>query len=122
MSVLFIDQDPLSIFLYKKIIEATAKEIEVSVCTDPMALPSMFSGFFEQQIFPDLILAGFSMPIEYEPEYLQSLIEMARYSKIVVLSAFLSDTEISILRKAGINDHLLKPLSVGKFSELLQHV
>jgi CheY-like chemotaxis protein len=122
--ILLIDDDEVSLFIVKKIIDKTGLPVMVTTKSDgALALNYLAAQLENNAVLPDIILLDINMPLLNGYEFLSAFSELS-ISKVIdiyVLSVTVFDEDVEMAKSfPAVKGFLSKPLSQEKFSLLLQ--
>lgn len=123
--VLLIDDDPITNFINKKLIENTGLAGEILVAQSGMqGLEILVSENKNGERFPDLIVVDINMPVLNGFEFLHHLYKLdiigPMRRKIAILSSSDRPEDKAQANQLGIEDYLVKPATSEAFIGLLQ--
>jgi CheY-like chemotaxis protein len=122
--VLLIDDDPVTNFINKKLIERSGLEIAIVIAESGReGLDILLDSSIKREPFPDLIIVDVNMPVMNGFEFLESLhkIETGEFTakKIAILSSSSSRFDKARAHQLGVDSYLTKPMEPATFLDLL---
>jgi CheY-like chemotaxis protein len=123
-NIYLIDDDPVFVFLTKKMIRSNG-EYRISQFTDgELALEHLRTIFNDPAGLPDIILLDLSMPVmdgwEFLNQYSEWKTGIAKPITLFIVSSSISPQELERSRTYPVvSDFLIKPLQVGKLREIV---
>jgi len=125
-NIFLIDDDKLFLFLTRKTILATKKEVNLKEFSDgTVALDYLRSIVNNNELFPNIIFLDISMPImdgwDFLDEYMKLDSHIVNKPRIYIFSSSISPHDIERAKSIGVvTDFIVKPLIKDKFIELLE--
>ena len=125
-SVYFIDDDPIYVFISKKII------VEQNFCKNfkvfengKSAIEAIVDSETTKQKLPNIIFLDLTMPIMNGWEFLESFqaspIENKETIKIIVMSSSINPLEIDMIKSYPIvSDYIVKPITPADLAKILE--
>jgi CheY-like chemotaxis protein len=116
-SVLFIDDDPITLMLCKKVIEKTQFALHVDTLTNGKDALKYLNEIYEKgsKIYPDLIFLDLNMPIMDGWEFLDALSKTNLYDSnlnIIILSSTIDPKDIEKAKNYNIvKNFISKPIT-----------
>lgn len=116
-SVLFIDDDPITLMLCKKVIEKTQFALHVDTLTNGKDALKYLNEIYEKglKIYPDLIFLDLNMPIMDGWEFLDALSKTNLYDSnlnIIILSSTIDPKDIEKAKNYSIvKNFISKPIT-----------
>ena len=127
MDILIIDDDPISIFLAKLLLNRCGLFDNVTAYHNPVEALLFIQDQIDSNMLPQVILLDINMPLLDGWELLEKLkpcyLQLSVKNSIYMLT---SSTDISDINRAKdhqlVTDILFKPLAIGKIQEIYKHV
>ncbi|WP_282787277.1 response regulator [Flavobacterium croceum] len=116
-SVLFIDDDPITLMLCKKVIEKTQFSLHVDTLTNGKDALKYLNEIYEKgsKIYPDLIFLDLNMPVMDGWEFLDALSKTNLYDSnlnIIILSSTIDPKDIEKAKNYSIvKNFISKPIT-----------
>lgn len=115
-SVILVDDQPITNFITRKLLEVEGITIPISDFTNPILALEQILKQKEQK---DLIILDLNMPEMTGWEFLDKLVESNHSPKIVILTSSTSDLDKDKASEYDfVKDYIIKPLNKIKISEL----
>ena len=125
-NIFLIDDDKLFLFLTRKTILATKKEVNLKEFTDAhVALNYLKEIVNNNELWPDIIFLDISMPImdgwDFLDEYMKLDTNIVNKPRIYIFSSSISPHDIDRAKSIGVvTDFIIKPLVKDKFIQILE--
>lgn len=125
-NIFLIDDDKLFLFLTRKTILATKKEVNLKEFTDAhVALNYLKEIVNNNELWPDIIFLDISMPImdgwDFLDEYMKLDTNIVNKPRIYIFSSSISPHDIDRAKSIGVvTDFIVKPLVKDKFIQILE--
>ncbi len=115
-SVILVDDQPITNFITRKLLQVEGITIPISDFTNPVLALEQILKQKEQN---DLIILDLNMPEMSGWEFLDKLVESKYSPKIVILTSSTSDLDKNKASEYDfVKDYIIKPLNKAKISEL----
>ena len=124
-NIFLIDDDPIFIFLTRKIISSTANCSEITEFHDGQAAIDFLNDIADAPgLLPDIILLDLSMPVmdgwEFLKEYVLLEPRLTKRVTLYIVSSSISPHEVERSKSFQVvSDFLIKPLGEGKITEII---
>ena len=124
-NIFLIDDDPIFVFLTRKIISSTAATSEISEFSDGQTAIDFLNAIADSpELLPDIIFLDLSMPVMDGWQFLQEyiLLEPGLKKRITlyIVSSSISPHEVERSKTFQVvSDFLIKPLEEGKIAEII---
>jgi response regulator of citrate/malate metabolism len=125
--VLIIDDDEITNRLSRQIVSKLDFAKEIKICYNGFDALDYIMEFSQanNNTCPELILIDIAMPVMDGFEFIEAFKKLNFTNKEKIISVILtSSSDLKDIRKGkrmGVNDYLIKPLTHGSLSELLQN-
>ncbi len=125
-NIFLIDDDKLFLFLTRKTILATKKEVNLKEFTDAnVALNYLKEIVNNSELQPDIIFLDISMPImdgwDFLDEYMKLDNHIINKPRVYIFSSSISPHDSERAKSIGVvTDFIVKPLVKDKFIEILE--
>jgi CheY-like chemotaxis protein len=127
-TIFLIDDDPVFVFLTKRIISRTNIGCQIKVFADgELAIDRLREICADSSLLPDIIFVDLSMPVmdgwEFLNEYSALAPNICKQIELFILSSSISPQEVERSKTyPEVADFLIKPVAKGKIAEILSHV
>jgi CheY-like chemotaxis protein len=127
-TIFLIDDDPVFVYLTKKIICSITGECKIREFADgELAIDNLKSIAGEADSLPDIIFVDLSMPVmdgwEFLNEYHQLKPKLCKPIELFIVSSSISPQELERSKSyQAVTDFLIKPVAKGKIAEIMSHV
>lgn len=122
-SILLIDDDPVTNFLHKTLLEQVVFVNKITICTNGEKALLYLEQAFAENSFPDLIFVDLNMPvldgIGFLQAYIKEHLHLQNPTAIAVLTSSVNPKDISRVNDLGIAEYITKPLCVDHVYALL---
>ena len=128
INILVIDDDPLFVFLTKKIIGSTGFSTNISECGDGQRGIEFVNKSLEDRTnLPDLIFLDLNMPIsdgwEFLEEYAKIESSVPKKIDVYIVSSSISPHDFERSKEFNVvKDFMIKPLDKGKLTEIFEPI
>lgn len=114
--ILIVEDNEMNIRLFSDLLKS--KGYDVTACSDSTQALALI-----QQKKPDLVLMDIQMPALSGLELTQLIRadETIGQTKIIAVSAFAMDEDITRIRAAGCDDYISKPIDINSFFQTVAH-
>jgi response regulator of citrate/malate metabolism len=125
-SVLIIDDDEITTRLSRQIISKLDFAKEIKICYNGVDALDYIMEYSQanNNTCPELILIDIAMPVMDGFEFIEAFNKLNFINRDKIVSVILtSSSDLKDIRKGkrmGVNDYLIKPLTEGSLSQLLQ--
>lgn len=115
-SVILVDDQPITNFITKKLLQIEGITIPISDFTNPAKALELL---LEQKGEDDMVILDLNMPEMSGWDFMDRLIENQYTPRIVILTSSTSDMDREkALDYSFVKDYIIKPLNQNKISEL----
>ncbi len=115
-SVILVDDQPITNFITKKLLQIEGITIPISDFTNPAKALEML---LQQKGEDDMVILDLNMPEMSGWDFMDRLIENQYTPRIVILTSSTSDLDREkALDYSFVKDYIIKPLNQNKISEL----
>ncbi|HUB60884.1 MAG TPA: response regulator [Puia sp.] len=127
-TIFLIDDDPVFVYLTKKIICSINGGCAIREFADgELAIEQLRKIFSDSASLPDIIFVDLSMPVmdgwEFLDEYTQLQPKLSKPIELFIVSSSISPQEVERSKTyPSVSDFLIKPVAKGKIAEILSHV
>lgn len=127
-NILLIDDDPIFVYLMRRIIKSTSYTCEINEFTDGELAINYLNGIREKnELLPDLIFLDLSMPVmdgwEFLKEYSQLRPAIKKEITLFIVSSSISPKEVERAKTfRAVSDFLIKPLGKAKVIEIIDNL
>ena len=127
-TIFLIDDDPVFVYLTKKIICSVNGGCEIREFADgELAIERLKQICDDNTSLPDIIFVDLSMPVmdgwEFLNEYDLLRPKLSKPIELFIVSSSISPQEVERSKTyAAVSDFLIKPVAKGKIAEILSHV
>jgi CheY-like chemotaxis protein len=127
-SILLIDDDPIFVYLTRRIIASTNCPCDITEFTDgELALDYLISMSGEPDLLPDVIFLDLSMPVmdgwEFLKEYALLRPRINKEISLYIVSSSISPQEVERSKSyTVVADFLIKPVERGKIVDIMTSV
>lgn len=127
-TIFLIDDDPVFVYLTKKIICSINGGCEIREFADgELAIDKLREISGEADLLPDIIFVDLSMPVmdgwEFLNEYDQLWPQLSKPIELFIVSSSISPQEVERSKTyRAVTDFLIKPVAKGKIAEIMSHV
>ena len=127
-TIFLIDDDPVFVYLTKKIICSINGGCEIREFADgELAIDRLRNICNDDTSLPDIIFVDLSMPVmdgwEFLDEYTQLQPKISKPIDLFIVSSSISPQEVERSKTyPAVLDFLIKPVAKGKIAEILSHV
>src|ERR1700728_4108402 len=127
-TIFLIDDDPVFVFLTKRIISGIKVGCQISEFADgELAIDRLRAISGDSSLLPDIIFVDLSMPVmdgwEFLNEYSVLAPTMNKQIELFIVSSSISPQEVERSKTyPEVVDFLIKPVAKGKIAEILSHV
>lgn len=128
INILLVDDDPLFIFLTKKIISSTGYSTAISECGDGQGgIEFINKSLGDTTDLPDLIFLDLNMPIsdgwEFLEEYAKIESNVSKKIDVYIVSSSISPHDFERSKEFNVvKDFMIKPLDKGKLAEIFEPI
>ncbi len=125
-NIFLIDDDKLFLFLTRKTILATKKQVNLKEFSDGNVALDYLRGIInDKELLPDIIFLDISMPImdgwDFLNEYMKLDSHIVNKPRIYIFSSSISPHDIERAKSIGVvTDFIVKPLVKEKFIGILE--
>jgi CheY-like chemotaxis protein len=127
-SICLIDDDPIFVYLTRRIIASIDCPCSISEFTDgELALSHLSAVSENSDLLPDVIFLDLSMPVmdgwEFLNEYSQLKPKLKKDIALFIVSSSISPQEVERSKNYhSVTDFLIKPVEKGKIVEIMHNV
>jgi CheY-like chemotaxis protein len=127
-TIFLIDDDPVFVYLTKKIICSVNGECEIMEFSDgELAIGRLKQICGDSSSLPDIIFVDLSMPVmdgwEFLDEYARLRPQLNKAIELFIVSSSITPQEVERSKTYPmVSDFLIKPVAKGKIAEILAHV
>jgi CheY-like chemotaxis protein len=127
-TIFLIDDDPVFVYLTKKIICSVNGGCEIMEFSDgELAIDHLRTICGDSTSLPDIIFVDLSMPVmdgwEFLDEYTQLQSKLSKSIELFIVSSSISPQEVERSKTyPAVLDFLIKPVAKGKIAEIMSHV
>jgi CheY-like chemotaxis protein len=127
-NILLIDDDPIFVYLMRRIINSTSYTCEINEFTDGELAINYLNGIRDKnELLPDLIFLDLSMPVmdgwEFLKEYSQLRPAITKDITLFIVSSSISPKEVERAKTfRAVSDFLIKPLGKAKVIEIIDNL
>lgn len=127
-TIFLIDDDPVFVYLTKKIICSINGGCKIEEFADgELAIEQLRKIFSDSTSLPDIIFVDLSMPVmdgwEFLNEYTLLQPKLKKPIELFIVSSSISPQEVERSKTyPAVSDFLIKPVAKGKIAEILSHV
>ncbi|HXB33677.1 MAG TPA: response regulator [Puia sp.] len=127
-TIFLIDDDPVFVYLTKKIICSVNGGCEIMEFSDgELAIDHLRTISGDSASLPDVIFVDLSMPVmdgwEFLDEYTQLQSTLSKRIELFIVSSSISPQEVERSKTyPAVLDFLIKPVAKGKIAEIMSHV
>jgi CheY-like chemotaxis protein len=127
-NILLIDDDPVFVYLMRRIINSTSYTCEINEFTDGELAINYLNGIRDKnELLPDLIFLDLSMPVmdgwEFLKEYSQLRPAIKKDITLFIVSSSISPKEVERAKNfRAVSDFLIKPLGKAKVIEIIDNL
>ena len=127
-NILLIDDDPIFVYLMRRIINSTSYTCEIKEYTDGELAINYLNGIRDKnELLPDLIFLDLSMPVmdgwEFLKEYSQLRPAIKKDITLFIVSSSISPKEVERAKTfRAVSDFLIKPLGKAKVIEIIDNL
>jgi CheY-like chemotaxis protein len=127
-NILLIDDDPIFVYLMRRIINSTSYTCEINAFTDgELAINRLNEIRDKNELLPDLIFLDLSMPVmdgwEFLNEYSQLRPAIKKDITLYIVSSSISPKEVERAKTfRAVSDFLIKPLGKAKVIEIIDNL
>jgi len=127
-NILLIDDDPIFVYLMRRIINSTSYTCEINEFTDGELAINYLNGIHDKNdLLPDLIFLDLSMPVmdgwEFLKEYSQLRPAIKKDITLFIVSSSISPKEVERAKTfRAVSDFLIKPLGKAKVIEIIDNL
>jgi CheY-like chemotaxis protein len=127
-NILLIDDDPVFVYLMRRIINSTSYTCEINEFTDGELAINYLNGIRDKdELLPDLIFLDLSMPVmdgwEFLKEYSQLRPAIKKDITLFIVSSSISPKEVERAKTfRAVSDFLIKPLGKAKVIEIIDNL
>jgi CheY-like chemotaxis protein len=127
-NILLIDDDPIFVYLMRRIINSTSYTCEINEFTDGELAINYLNGIRDKnELLPDLIFLDLSMPVmdgwEFLKEYSQIRPAIKKDITLFIVSSSISPKEVERAKTfRAVSDFLIKPLGKAKVIEIIDNL
>jgi CheY-like chemotaxis protein len=127
-TIFLIDDDPVFVYLTKKIICSVNGGCEIREFADgELAIERLKQICDDNTSLPDIIFVDLSMPVmdgwEFLNEYDLLRPKLSKPIELFIVSSSISPQEVERSKTyAAVSDFLIKPVAKGKIAEIMSHV
>ena len=124
-NIFLIDDDPLFVFLTRKIISSTATTSEISEFSDGQTAIDFLNNIADSpELLPDIIFLDLSMPVmdgwQFLKEYVLLEPTLTKRITLYIVSSSISPHEVERSKTFQVvSDFLIKPLEEEKIAEII---
>lgn len=124
-SIFLIDDDPIFVYLTRRIIASIDRQCKINEFTDgELAIRYLEEICGKPELLPDIILMDISMPVmdgwEFLKEYSQLRSKIKKDIALYIVSSSISPQEVERSKGfSAVSDFLIKPLERGKIVEII---
>jgi len=123
-NIYFIDDDPVFIYLTRRMMSSKAGFDAKEFTDGELAIDHLRAICDKPDLLPDIIFLDLSMPVmdgwEFLEEYSQLQDNLKKKISLFIVSSSISPEEVERSKNyAVVTDFLIKPLRAGKIEELL---
>jgi len=124
-NIFLIDDDPLFVFLTRKIISSTATTSEISEFSDGQTAIDFLTDIADfPELLPDIIFLDLSMPVmdgwQFLKEYVLLEPTLTKRITLYIVSSSISPHEVERSKTFQVvSDFLIKPLEEEKIAEII---
>ncbi|HEY4063809.1 MAG TPA: response regulator [Puia sp.] len=124
-NILLIDDDPIFVYLMRRIINSTSYSCEINEFTDGELAINYLNGIHDKtELLPDLIFLDLSMPVmdgwEFLKEYSRLRPGIKKNVTLFIVSSSISPQEVERAKTfRAVKDFLIKPLGKAKVIEII---
>jgi CheY-like chemotaxis protein len=126
--IFLIDDDPIFVYLTRRIIDSTACTCEINEFTDGELAISYLNAICDKvELLPDLIFLDLSMPVmdgwEFLKEYSLLRPKLKKNISLFIVSSSISPQEVERSKNfMTVTDFLIKPLEKRKIIEIINNL
>jgi CheY-like chemotaxis protein len=127
-TIFLIDDDPVFVFLTKRLISGINVGCQIKEFADgELAMDRLREISTDSSLLPDIIFVDLSMPVmdgwEFLNEYSALAPKMSKQIELFIVSSSISPQEVERSKTyPEVADFLIKPVAKGKIAEILSHV
>jgi CheY-like chemotaxis protein len=127
-TIFLIDDDPVFVYLTKKIICSVSGGCEIMEFADgELAIDHLRKVCGDSTSLPDIIFVDLSMPVmdgwEFLDEYALLRPKLGKPIELFIVSSSISPQEVERSKSyPTVSDFLIKPVAKGKIAEIIAHV
>jgi CheY-like chemotaxis protein len=127
-TIFLIDDDPVFVYLTKKIICSTTGDCQIREFADgELAIDQLKEICNDPDLLPDVIFVDLSMPVmdgwEFLNEYHLLKPKLCKSIELFIVSSSISPQEVERSKNYhAVTDFLIKPVAKGKIAEIMSHV
>jgi CheY-like chemotaxis protein len=127
-TIFLIDDDPVFVYLTKKIICSVNGGCEIMEFGDgELAIDHLRKICGDSASLPDIIFVDLSMPVmdgwEFLDEYTRLQSKLSKPIELFIVSPSISPQEVERSKSyPTVSDFLIKPVAKGKIAEIISHV
>lgn len=127
-NILLIDDDPVFVYLMRRIINSTSYTCEINEFTDGELAINYLNGIRDKnELLPDLIFLDLSMPVmdgwEFLKEYSQLRPAIKKDITLFIVSSSISPKEVERAKTfRAVSDFLIKPLGKAKVIQIIDNL
>jgi CheY-like chemotaxis protein len=127
-SIFLIDDDPIFVYLTRRIISSIGSPCEINEFTDgELAIAYLSSIRDQSELLPDVIFLDLSMPVmdgwEFLKEYSELKPRLKKDIALFIVSSSISPQEVERSKSyRTVTDFLIKPVEKGKIVEIMGNV
>lgn len=124
-SIFLIDDDPIFVYLTRRIIASIDRQCKINEFTDgELAIRYLAEISDKPELLPDIIFMDISMPVmdgwEFLNEYSQLRPKIKKDIALFIVSSSISPQEVERSKSyTAVSDFLIKPLERGKIVEII---
>lgn len=124
-SIFLIDDDPIFVYLTRRIIASIDRQCKINEFTDgELAIRYLEEICGKPELLPDIILMDISMPVmdgwEFLKEYSLLRPKIKKDIALYIVSSSISPQEVERSKGfSAVSDFLIKPLERGKIVEII---
>ena len=124
-SIFLIDDDPIFVYLTRRIIVSIDRQCKINEFTDgELAIRYLEEICDKPELLPDIIFMDISMPVmdgwEFLSEYSRLRPKIKKDIALFIVSSSISPQEVERSKSySAVSDFLIKPLERGKIVEII---
>lgn len=126
-NILLIDDDPMTNYLHKKIIEGFKVSHQIEIANDGEEALQLIKDYIQSENedkIPQLILVDLDMPLMDGFQFLQAYQSLDFKNKdsvvVAVLTSSFNPKDVNRAKEFSVDDFIVKPLTKEKMTELME--